>query len=130
MEQRVLTRHRNYFQVGSDDWNDVTFTGQRIRWTQDPQTGSYMEVSQEKAIEELEEIPVERNAIKDFHCTPAMHTMYRNLLGQIKWLQSRTQFQPCIEVSKQKAVDEFDEIPVERNTKEDLHCTPAMHTTW
>ena len=41
------------FQVGSEDRNDVTFTGQRIRWTRDPQTGQYIEVSQEKAIEEL-----------------------------------------------------------------------------
>ena len=31
MEERVLTRLRKDFQVGSEDWNDVTFTGQRIR---------------------------------------------------------------------------------------------------
>ena len=42
----------------------------------DPQSGSSIEVSQEKAIEELEEIPVERNT-KDLHCTLAMHTRYR-----------------------------------------------------
>ena len=35
MQQRVLTSFGQYFQVGSEDWNDVTFTGQRIRWTQD-----------------------------------------------------------------------------------------------
>ena len=35
LEQRVLTRLRKDFQVGPEDWNDVTFTGQRIRWTQD-----------------------------------------------------------------------------------------------
>ena len=39
MEQRVLTRLRQDFQVGTEDWNEVTFTGQRIRWTQDSQTG-------------------------------------------------------------------------------------------
>ena len=72
MEQHVLTRQRKDFQVGSEDWNDVTFTGQRIRCTTDPQTGSHIEVSREKAIEELEEIPVERNTKEDFHCTPAM----------------------------------------------------------
>ena len=48
MEQRVLTRLRKDFQVGSEDWNPVTFTGQRIRSTKDPKTGSYIEVSQEK----------------------------------------------------------------------------------
>ena len=31
MEQRVLTRLRKDFQVGSEDWNDVTFTTWRIR---------------------------------------------------------------------------------------------------
>ena len=61
MEQRVLTRLRKYFQVGSEDGNDVAFTRQRIRWTQDSQNGPYIEVSQDKAIDELEEIPVERN---------------------------------------------------------------------
>ena len=35
MDQRVLTRQRKHFQVGSEDWNDFAFTGQRIRWTQD-----------------------------------------------------------------------------------------------
>ena len=30
MEQRVLTRLREDFQVGSEDWNGVTFTGQKI----------------------------------------------------------------------------------------------------
>ena len=36
MEQRVLTRLRKDFQVSSEDWNDVTFTGQRSRWMKDP----------------------------------------------------------------------------------------------
>ena len=78
----------------------MAFTGQRIRWTQDPQTGPYIEVSQEKAIEELEEILVERNMKEDLQRTPAMHTMYRSLLGQINWLQSRTQFQCCYKFSR------------------------------
>ena len=83
MEQRVLTRLRKYFQVVSEDWNDVAFTRQRIRWTQDPQIGPYIEVSQEKAIEDLEEIPVKRNTKEDLQCTPAVHTMHRSLQGQI-----------------------------------------------
>ena len=40
MEQRVLTRLRKDFQVGSEDWNAVAFTGQRIRWTQDSPKGA------------------------------------------------------------------------------------------
>ena len=95
MEQRVLARLRRDFQVGSEDWKDVTFTGQRIRCTKDPQTGSHIEVSQERAIEELEEIPVERNTKEDLYCTLAVHTRYTSFLGQVIWLQSRTQFQCC-----------------------------------
>ena len=76
MEQRVLTRLRQDFQVGSEDWNDVAFTGQRNRWTQDSQTGRTLKVSQDKAIDEMEEIPMKRNTKEDFHCTPSMHTMY------------------------------------------------------
>ena len=98
MEQRVLSRLRKDFHVGSEDWTDVTFSGQRIRWTKDPQTGSYIEVRQEKAIEEPEEIAVERNTEEDLHCAPATHTKYRSLLGQINWLQSRTQFHCCYTV--------------------------------
>ena len=32
MQRRVLARFGKHFQVGSEDWNDVTFTRQRIRW--------------------------------------------------------------------------------------------------
>ena len=95
MEQRVLARLRKDYQVGSEDWNDVLFTGQRIRWMTDPQLGPSIEVSQERAIEELEQIPVEKNTKEDFHCTPTILTRYRSLLGQINWLQSRTQLQCC-----------------------------------
>ena len=65
-----------------------------------PPNGPYIEVNQNKAIDELEEIPVERNTKEDLHCTPSMHTMYRSLLGQINWLQSRTQFQCCYTFSR------------------------------
>ena len=48
MEERVLTTLGKDFQVGSEGWNDVTFTGQRKRWTQDTQNVPYIEVSQSK----------------------------------------------------------------------------------
>ena len=99
MEQRVLTRLRK-IQVGSEDWNDVALTRQRIRWTQDSQNGPYIEVSPEKTIDELEEIQVERNTKEDLRCTPSMHTMCKGLLEQINWLQSRTQFQCCHKFSR------------------------------
>ena len=71
MEQFVTLRLGKYFQVGSDDWNDEAFTGRRIRWTQDSQNEPHTEVRQNKAVDELEEIPVERNEgrppLRSFH---------------------------------------------------------------
>ena len=87
MEQGNQARLRKDFQVGSKDWNDVLFIGQRICWMKDPESGPSIEVSQESAIEELEEVPVGKNAKEDLHCTPTMHTRYRSLLEQINWLQ-------------------------------------------
>ena len=78
----------------------MTFTGKRIRWTKDPQSGSCIEAGQQKAFDELEEIPIERNTKEDLHCTTAMHTSFGSLLGQINWLQSRPQFQCCYKFSR------------------------------
>ena len=39
------------FQVGSEDWNDVLLTGQRIRQMKDPQSGPSLEVSQRRRLE-------------------------------------------------------------------------------
>ena len=100
MEQRVLTRLRKGFQVGSKDWNDVVFSRQRMCWTQDSQNGPYIEVSENLTTDELEEIPVERNTKENFCCIPSMHTMYGSLLGQINWLQSRAQFPHCHNITR------------------------------
>ena len=66
-----------------------------------PQFGRSIEVSQERAIEELEEIPDEKKTKEDLYCTSTMHTRYRSLLRQINWLQSWTQqFQCCCKFSR------------------------------
>ena len=51
------------------------------------------------AIEVLE-IPVEKNTEEDLHCESTVHTRCRSFLGQINWLQSRTQFQCCYKISR------------------------------
>ena len=99
MRQHLLTGLRKYFQVGSEDWNGVTFTGQRIRWTQDSQTGPHIEVSREKLIEELDKISVERNTKDEPPMYSCMHTKDRSLLGQANWLQNRRPFQCCYKFS-------------------------------
>ena len=50
MEQRVLTRLRKDFLVDSEDWNDVAFTRQRIRWTQDSKTGRTLKLVKKRLL--------------------------------------------------------------------------------
>ena len=66
----------------------------------DLQLGSSIGVSQERATEKLEEIPVEKKLKEDLRCTPTMHAKYRSLLGQINGLQSMTPFQCCYKFSR------------------------------
>ena len=98
-EVRVLARLRKDFQVGSEKWNDVEFVGQRIRWTKENNV-DFIAVDQEKAICELNEIMIEKGEKDDTPCTGSRHTMFRSVLGQINWLQSRTQFQACYKFSR------------------------------
>jgi hypothetical protein len=49
-------------------------------------------VDQDKAVEELKEIELDKNMKDDTSCTPELQTEFRSLLGSINWLQSRTQF--------------------------------------
>ena len=91
---------RKEFQVGSEDKNDIMFVGQRIRWYEDPKHGPYIDVAQTVAIEELSEIPLDKGLPDDRPCTPQQHTAYRSVLGQINWLQSRTQFHICYKFSR------------------------------
>ena len=120
MEQRVLAKLGKEFHVGSEDWNDVLFTGPSI------------EVSQERAIEELEEIPVENNTKEDQHCTPTMQTRYRSLLGQINWLQSRIHFQCCCMFTRcapRSSTPTFDDVKVFKQADETTQVTASETST-
>ena len=91
-EKEIMGRLRKHFQVGSEDKNDCLFVGQRIQWKQDEKHGWYTNVHQNVAIDELQEITFDKHLKDDTPLTPQMHTAYRSVLGQINWLQSRTQF--------------------------------------
>jgi len=75
------------FQIGSLDTNDVMFTGQRVRWKD-----KVLEVDQSRCIEELTEVTFDKSLKDNIQCDATMHTSYRSVLGQLNWLQSRTQF--------------------------------------
>jgi len=95
MKEKVLERIRKDFQVGSEDIDEIVFTGQRIRWK-----GSTLVVDQDKAIEELSELQFDKSLKDEVACNPALHTEYRSLLGSLNWLQSRTQFQIAYKFSR------------------------------
>ena len=93
-EKEIMGRLRKDFQVGSEDKNDCLFVGQRIQWKQDDKHGWYINVHQNVAIGELQEITFDKHLKDDTPLTPQMHTAYRSVLGQINWLQSRNGVRP------------------------------------
>ena len=81
-------RVRKEYQIGSQVDNEAMFCGQRLRWQ-----GDVLLIDQDKAVEEIAEIKVEDKTLKDDTvCPPALHTEYRRALGQLNWIQSRTQY--------------------------------------
>mgnify|MGYP000140565083 CR=1 FL=1 len=90
------------FQVGSEDVNDIAFVGQRIKWisstkkngtkSEGKHVSDHIKVDQKLCIDGLTEITFDKSLKDDVSLTPSMHTEYRSVLGQLNWLQSRTQF--------------------------------------
>ena len=52
-------------------------------------------VDQEKAVEEIGEIEIDKKRDEREKCEPQLHTQYRQVLGQLNWVQSRTQWHIC-----------------------------------
>ena len=56
------------YKIGSEDWNDIMFCGQRVKWIFDEEgTKQYINVDQERAIETLEEIVFDTKLGDDIH---------------------------------------------------------------
>jgi len=92
----VVDGLRRDFKVGSEDTNDIMFVGQRVRWIDKGKRGTArIQVDQERKVEELAEIQYESSLRDTLSCPADLHKQYRSVLGQINWLQSRTQFQAC-----------------------------------
>ena len=100
-ENTVIAHLKSKFQIGSEDRNDVTFVGQRIQWKGKPKAlGSFIKVDQKLVIDELRKVCFDRHLTDNVVCNPSMHTEYRSVLGQINWLQSRTQYHCCYKFSR------------------------------
>ena len=75
------------FEIGSEASDNIMFVGQRVRWKDNTIT-----VDQDVKIEELHEIKLPKGSRDDTKCDPFMHTDFRSVLGNLNWIQSRTQF--------------------------------------
>ena len=99
-EDKILASIRKDFNVGSEDKNDIMFVGQRIKWKTHDKYGPYISADQKLAVDAVEEIKFEKSLKDNIACAPQLHTAYRSVLGQLNWLQSRTQAQLCYKFSR------------------------------
>ena len=99
-EAKVLSSLRKNFAVGSEDKNDIIFVGQRIKWKTHDKYGSYISVDQKLAVDAVEEVKIDKTLKDNVQCNPQLYTAYRSVLGQLKWLQSRTQVHLCYKFSR------------------------------
>ena len=67
-----------------------SFVSQGVRWKTESNK-AFIQVDQERCIEELGEIEFDKKLFDTDFCQPSLHTQYRSVLGQVNWLQSRTQ---------------------------------------
>ena len=99
-ESKVLSSLRKNFAVGSEDKNDIMFVGQRIKWKTHDRYGPYIFVDQKLAVDAVEEVKIDKSLKDNVQCNPQLHTAYRSVLGQLNWLQSRTQVHICYMFSR------------------------------
>ena len=99
-ESKVLSSLRKNFAVGSEDKNDIMFVGQRIKWKTHDKYGPYISVDQKLAVDAVEEVKIDKSLKDNIQCNPQLHTAYRSVLGQLNWLQSRTQVHICYKFSR------------------------------
>ena len=88
------------FAVGSEDKKDIIFVGQRIKWKTHDKYGPYISVDQKLAVDAVEEVKIDKSLKDNIQCNPQLHTAYRSVLGQLNWLQSRTQVHICYKFSR------------------------------
>ena len=95
----IVQKVKTDYKIGSEDLDDVMFTGQRARWV-----NNRIQVDQNKAVEELTETEIPKGLKDSELCSPSLHTQYRSILGSINWLQSRTQFHAPYDFSRAASV--------------------------
>ena len=69
-------------------------------WKTHDKQGPYISCDQKLAVDAVEEIKFEKHLKDNVACNPQMHTAHRSVLGQLNWLQSRTQVHLCYKFSR------------------------------
>eukprot|EP00975_Prorocentrum_lima_P068185 12919276-Prorocentrum_lima.AAC.1 len=69
------------------------FIGQRTRWIDKGKSIARIQLYQEQRTAEVGEVSFDGSLEDSVVRDADLHTQFRSVLGQIKWLQSRTQFQ-------------------------------------
>ena len=99
--EKVVKYLHAHFQICSEDKNDIFVVGQRIRWIQEKEKSQwFVQVDQSRGIDELTEAPAEKHLKDSMSLTPALHTAFRRIVGQVNWPQPRTQYLVCYRFSR------------------------------
>ena len=97
----LLSLIREDYTIGSEDKNDIEFTGQRIMWVNNEKgQNNFIRVHQQKAIDLLFEAKIPKGLNDSDKLDPHLHTEFRSILGSINWIQSRTQYPYCYTFSR------------------------------
>ena len=89
------------YKIGSEDWNDVMFCGQRSKLLFNERLEKdHIDVDQERGIDDLAEVIYDKNLDPDLACDADLHHQFRSGEGAVNWLQSRTQYQACYPFSR------------------------------
>ena len=95
----VISSIQKDVQMGSEDTNGVLFVGQRVCWKTEG-SNSFIQVDQERCIAEPVEIKLDKGLPDTEFCSTALRSQHQSVLGQVNWLQSRTQYQACYRFSR------------------------------
>ena len=99
MYQCAISSIQKDLPIGSEATNGVLCVGQKVCWTTEG-SNTFIQVDQERCIEELGEFEFDKSLPDTDYCSAALHSQYRSVLGQVNWLQSRTQYQACYRFSR------------------------------
>ena len=97
----ISTEIGKSYKIGSEDWNDIIFCGQRIKWViSDDNRKEVITVDQERGIDDLVEVIFNTKLDDELDCDSDLHPRFRSVVGAVNWLQSRTQYQAAYGFSR------------------------------